>query len=124
MPTAAELLPVIAPEFAGDQSAAIAVAEMQVGVGFCGDKRPLLVAYLAAHILTLGKRSGGAGRAAGSVTNMTEGKLSIGFGGSGMIGSLGQTSYGTEYDRISRGCTFTARTRVTELPVIDHDVIY
>lgn len=121
MPTAAELLPVIAPEVTGDQSAAIAVAEMQVGVGFCGDKRPLLVAYLAAHILTLGQRSGGA---AGSVTNMTEGKLSIGFGGSGMIGSLGQTSYGTEYDRISRGCTFTARTRVTDLPVIDHDVIY
>lgn len=117
MTTPAALLPVIAPEFADvDASAAIVVAEMQVGENLCGDKRPLLVAYLAAHILSLGSRSGLSSGAAGAVTSLSEGSLSIGFGGaSGVMGSLGQTSYGMEYDRLSRGCVFAARTRVTHV---------
>jgi hypothetical protein len=52
--TPAEIIAVIAPEFANiDSSGAIAIAEMQIAQGLCGDKRPLLVAYLAAHILTM-----------------------------------------------------------------------
>lgn len=107
--TPAEILPTIAPEFALiDADDAIAIAEMQIADGLCGDKRPLLVAYLAAHILTMGKRGG----AAGSVTSLKEGQLSIGYGSTGIMGSLGQTGYGAEYDRLSRACVFAARTRV------------
>lgn len=107
MPTAAQLLPTIAPEFSGtDTSAAIDVAEMQIGINVGGDKRPLLVAYLAAHVLTLGQRRG----AAGGVSSMSEGSLSISYGGGGE--GLGATSYGAEFERISRGCVFAARTRV------------
>lgn len=108
MATPAELLPTIAPEFSGvDASAAISVAEMQIAEGLCGDKRPLLVAYLAAHVLTLGQRSG----AAGGVSSLREGGLSVSYHGGGE--GIGATSYGAEYDRLSRGCTFAARTRVT-----------
>lgn len=106
-----ELIPVIAPEFAcKDTTQAITISEMQIAEGLCGERRPLLVAYLAAHIMALGLRTGGAG---GNVSSMSEGSLSIGYGSSGIMGSLGQTSYGIEYDRLSRGCVFAARTRVT-----------
>jgi hypothetical protein len=105
-----EIIPVIAPEFAcKDATQAIEIAEIQIAEGLCGKRRPLLVAYLAAHIMALGKRSAGAG---GAVTSLSEGSLSIGFGSTGVMGSLGQTSYGIEYDRLSRGCIFAARTRV------------
>ncbi len=110
----ATLLPVIAPEFAGvDLPAAIEVADMQIAPGLCGDKRPLLVAYLAAHILTIGKRKG----TAGGVSSVKEGNLAISYSGaSGSAGdSLGATSYGAEYDRLSRGCAFAARTRVARV---------
>lgn len=111
--TPADLIPTIAPEFAGvDASAAIAVAEMQVGPNLCRDKRPLLVAYLAAHIMSLGNRTAQAGGASGEVSSLSEGQLSISFGASGVMGGLGQTAYGVEYDRLSRGCVFAARTRV------------
>lgn len=107
MSTAAELLQTIAPEISGlDAFAAIGVAEMQVGINVGGDKRPLLVAYLAAHVLTLAQRRG----AAGSVSGMSEGSLSISYGGGGE--GLGATSYGAEFERISRGCVFASRTRV------------
>lgn len=104
-----QILPVIAPELGCvDADDAIAIAEMQIADGLCGDKRPLLVAYLAAHILTIGKRGG----AAGAVTGLKEGQLSINYGSTGIMGSLGQTGYGAEYDRLSRACVFAARTRV------------
>lgn len=107
--TPEELLVIIAPEFTGvDASGAISVADMQIADGLCGDKRPLLVAYLAAHILTVGKRDG----AAGAVTSLKEGQLSVNYGSTGIMGSLGQTGYGAEYDRLSRACVFAARTRV------------
>jgi hypothetical protein len=106
-----EIIPVIAPEFGcRDTSLVIEIAEMQVGENLCGKKRPMLVAYLAAHILALGERTGGAG---GSVASLSEGALSVSFGTTGVMGSLGQTSYGIEYDRLSRGCIFAARTRVS-----------
>ncbi|MBT8412480.1 MAG: DUF4054 domain-containing protein [Octadecabacter sp.] len=110
----ATLLPVIAPEFAGvDATDAIAVAEIQVAPGLCGDKRPLLIAYLTAHILSIGARAGGA---AGGVSSLKEGQLGITYGGAGEAGgSLGATSYGAEYDRMSRACAFSVRTRVTHV---------
>ena len=109
-PLPEELIPVIAAEFAcKDATQAIQLAEMQIAPNLCGDRRPLLVAYLAAHIMSLAQRTGGAG---GQVTSLSEGALSMGFGSTGIMGSLSQTSYGIEYDRISRGCIFAARTRV------------
>lgn len=108
MADAATLFATIAPDLSGsDVSGAIDVAEMQIADGLCGDKRPLLVAYLAAHIITLSKRGG----ASGGVSALREGQLSINYGGSG--DGLHATSYGAEYDRLSKGCTFAARTRVT-----------
>jgi hypothetical protein len=109
-PLPEEIIPVIAAEFAcKDATQAIELADMQIAPNLCGSRRPLLVAYLAAHIMALAQRSGGAG---GPVTSLSEGALSIGFGSAGLMGSLSQTSYGIEYDRISRGCIFAARTRV------------
>lgn len=102
------ILPVIAPEFDGvDASDVLDIADMQIGAGLCGDKRPMLVAYLAAHILTISKRAG----VSGGVSALSEGQLSINYGGSSE--GLHATSYGAEYDRLSKGCTFAARTRAT-----------
>lgn len=111
----AAILAIIAPEFDGvDLTGAIAIAELQIGVGLCGDKRPLLVAYLAAHILTIARRKLGAG---GDVRSLKEGGLSIEYssGSAKIITGLSNTSYGQEYDRISKGCVFTPRTRNTLL---------
>jgi hypothetical protein len=106
--TPAQLLPVIAPELTSDQSTVIAIAEMQIAPGLCGDKRPLLVAYLAAHIATVAARGG----VSGGVASMTEGSLAVSFGGA-MKDGLGATSYGQEYDRLSRACVFAAGTRAS-----------
>lgn len=107
----ATLLATIAPEFATvDATGAIGVAELQIAAGLCGDQRPLLVAYLAAHILTVAGRAG----AGGSVASLKEGQLSINYTTSAG-GTLQSTSYGSEYDRLSRACIFTPRTRVTHV---------
>jgi hypothetical protein len=106
--TPAQILPTIAPELTGDRSAVIALAEMQIKPGLCGEKRPVLVAYLAAHIATIAGRSG----ASGGVSGMTEGALSVQFGGASKDG-LNATSYGAEYDRLSRACVFAAGTRAS-----------
>lgn len=110
------ILPIIANEFAAvDATDIIALAELQVAPGFCGDKRPLLVAYLAAHMLTMAGREGGA---PGAATSIKEGQLQIGYGSGGAASSspgLGSTSYGQEYDRLSRACAFSVRTRVTHV---------
>lgn len=112
--TPADLIPTIAPEFADvDTSAAIDVADMQIGPNLCGDKRPLLVAYLAAHILTIAGREG----RSGGVSSLSEGGLSVAFGRVNPMGdsNLETTSYGAEYLRLSRGCVFAPRTRVTRV---------
>lgn len=106
--TPAQILPTIAPELTGDQSAIIAIAEMQVAPGLCGAKRPLLVAYLAAHVATLARRSG----ASGAISSLNEGALAVSFGGA-MRDGLHATSYGAEYDRLSRACVFAAGTRAS-----------
>ena len=110
MSTPADLIATIAPEFvdSAQLNGAIDIADMQTAEGLCGDKRPLLVAYLAAHVLTLASRKG----SGGPITSLTEGSLSIGFGSSGVMGSLSQTGYGQEYYRLSRACVFAPRTRV------------
>lgn len=107
----ADILPTIAPEFAGiDATDMIALAELRIAPNLCGDQRPLLVAYLAAHMLTMAARNGSGG--AGAVTSLKEGQLAIGYASTGTIGALGSTSYGSEYDQMSRACVFAARTRV------------
>lgn len=110
------LLATIAPPLAALDNAqdAIDIAEMQIAPKLCGSQRPLLVSYLAAHILTMGQRAESTG-AAGNVSGLSEGGLSVSFSGSGVAGSLGQTSYGAEYDRISRSCIMTPMTRVTSV---------
>lgn len=112
--TEKEIFELIAPQLLEDEEAvddAIKVANIQIAEGFCGDKRPLLIAYLAAHLLVLAQRQGGA---SGSLSSLSEGQLSVGFTQSGadLGASLSQTLYGAEYDRLSRGCVFAARTRV------------
>ena len=114
--TAEEILAIIAPELADfDTNGAIAVAELQVAPGLCGKKRPLLVAYLAAHIFTIGNRSNGA---TGSISSVTEGKTSITYGSSQVdtpSSGLSDTSYGREYDRLRRGCIVAVTTGVSRL---------
>jgi Protein of unknown function (DUF4054) len=116
MATPAELIIVIAPEYASiDVSGAIDVAEMQIATGLCGDKRPLLVAYLAAHILTIGGKAGGA---TGNLSSLKEGGTAVTYKSAQAAietTGLSDTSYGREYDRLSRGCVFAARTRVTNV---------
>jgi len=113
MSTPAELLADIAPEFDGiDTSGAITVADMQIAPNLCGDKRPLLVAYLAAHILTMGRRGGGA---TGSIASITEGEVTVTYvNKKGYLESTGlsNTSFGEEFDRLRRGCLVAMRTRV------------
>lgn len=113
MKTADELLIIIAPEYSSvDVSGAIEVADMQIAIGLCGDKRPLLVAYLAAHILTVGGKAGGA---TGDLSSLKEGGTAVTYKSSKAsieTTGLSDTSYGREYDRLSRACVFTARTRV------------
>jgi hypothetical protein len=107
--TPAELVPKIAPEFATvDLSGAILVAEMEIAANFGGDTRPLLVAYLAAHILTIGRRPGGS---TGAISSISEGQASITFtqNKSSTTSSVGLcTTYGQEYDRLRRSLTLGA----------------
>lgn len=110
--TASEIFDLIAPELLSNinKTSALDLAEIQIKADFCGDKRPMLVAYLAAHILSMSLRGSAA---AGSLTSISEGSLSLGFSGSGSVmGALGQTQYGVEFDRLSRSCVFAIRTRV------------
>lgn len=106
------ILQTIAPEVCGATAVgAIAVADLQIAPGLCGDRRPMLVAYLAAHILTLTSRAG----ASGPVTSQSEGGLSESFGTvAGSRNNLTSTSYGAEFERLSRACagTLSAMTRM------------
>ncbi len=110
--TPGELFIVIAPEFKDiDYAGAITVAEMQIATNLCGNMRPLLVAYLAAHILTIANPTG---VASGALASVTEGGTSIAFkSGQSSTKSTGlsSTKYGDEYDRLSRGCIMSVRTR-------------
>lgn len=116
MSTPAELFIIIAPEFKDiDFTGAISVAEMEIGQGLCGDKRPLLVAYLAAHVLSIANPTGGA---RGNIGSITEGDTSIKYENvKSNITSTGlaDTIYGREFDRLRRGCIMAVRTRICDL---------
>lgn len=109
-----EIFRAIAPEFDyledDDLERYLEIAGLEVPIGFCGDKRPLLVAYLIAHMVTIARRSMGA---SGEVSSITEGSLSISYGkGNNISKSIGlsNTSYGQEYDRLFRSCSFSFTT--------------
>ena len=116
--TVAEILVLIAKEFSNYEEAeingVIELAEQQIAPNLCGDMRPQLVAYLTAHMLTMSNRAGGA---TGDVESITEGHKSITYSNStaDVKSSLSKTSYGQEFDRLSRACVFSARTRVNRV---------
>ena len=111
----AEKLVTIAPEFAEVAIAdMITLADLQIANNLCNnvEKRELIVAYLAAHMLTIANRKLGA---AGDVQSMSEGRLSIAYtnGTSDIKTGLSNTSYGKECDRLAKSCVFPAMTRVS-----------
>jgi hypothetical protein len=107
-----QIFRIIASEFEDvDPSGAIAVADMQVATSIRANKRALLVAYLAAHILTVSGRKLGA---SGDVASITESELSITYTNSGGSKSeLASSSYGKEYLRLVRSFISIPRTRVS-----------
>lgn len=100
--TPAQWIPIIAAEFATvDLSGAISAAELRIRDGLGGDKRPLLVAYLAAHIYTVAIRSSGG---TGAISKVSEGGVSIEYDNgtnSKIIQRHSSTTYGKEYDSMS-----------------------
>ena len=103
---AADLIPIIAPELAGNANlpGAVEIASAQVSASHC--YRDVVIANLAAHILTLAGR-GGSG---GAVASETEGSLSRSFSVSRTDG-LAATSYGQEVERLNSLCYgLSART--------------
>lgn len=86
----------------------IELAEDQVGQVF-GRNRDLAVAYLAAHMLTVGLREG----SGGAIASKKEGDLQVQFQGPPDTAGLAATSYGQEYGRLKRLHVFTPRTRVS-----------
>ena len=103
---AADLIPVIAPELEGNAqlSGAIEIASAQVAASHC--YRDVVIANLAAHILTLAGR-GGSG---GAVASESEGSLSRSFSAPRTDG-MAATSYGQEVERLNRLCYgLSART--------------
>lgn len=114
---ASDWLLLFAPEFTDNPLSpdAIEAADLQVKPGLCGNLRPQLVAYLAAHILTIGGRASGA---SGAIASVTEGKTSITYNNAKpylSTGGLSDTSYGREYDRLRRSCIMAVRTRITDI---------
>ena len=111
---AIDLIPIIAPELAGHAglAGAVTMAEGQIAADHCFLDQ--VVAYTAAHILTVAGR-GGTG---GAVTSETEGGLSRSFGvAGGVVGAtrLDSTAYGLEAQRLNRLCYgFSARTGYSE----------
>lgn len=101
--TPAEWIPVIAAELATvDLSGAISAAELRVVERLGGEKRSLLVAYLAAHIYTVGARAAGS---TGAISKISEGHASIEYT-NGQNNSptqgLSSTIYGQEFDALRR----------------------
>lgn len=108
----ADKLQIVAPEFNGaDNSGMIDIAELQVATNLCGggERRDLIVAYLAAHMLTIANRKLGA---AGEIKTMSEGRISIAYeNGTTDRAGLSSTSYGREYMRLISSCIFSMTIR-------------
>ncbi len=109
--TPTEWFIIIAPELKNiDYTGALEVAELRVPAGLCGDKRPLLVAYLAAHTLALANPM----LSSANIRSVTEGAVSTTFKNSQSStkdGEYGLTTYGQVYDSISRSCIMAVTTR-------------
>ena len=109
--TPAEYLLIVAPEFKDiDYTGALEVAELRIPAGLCGDKRPLLVAYLAAHTLALANPM----LASANILSVTEGGTSTTFKNSQSStknGEFGLTTFGQAYDSISRACVMGVMVR-------------
>ncbi len=108
--TVEEYILIIAPEFTGvDLTGAISIAELRIAPNLCGDQRPLLVAYLAAHILTEANRSIGVDS---NIDSMTEGNLSIHYSNVSVDvnNSYTGTRYGREFETMLKGCIIKPMT--------------
>ncbi|MFU8806542.1 MAG: DUF4054 domain-containing protein [Bradymonadaceae bacterium] len=102
--SAHDLLIAIAPELATESEARIdtflELAAQRVGAHAFGKVYVQAVTYLAAHLLTLSNRARDAGMAAaGSITSVGTGGLSVSFGQAAGMGdeSLSSTVYGLEF---------------------------
>lgn len=108
----AETLALIAPDVASSENASggLALAQAQLSEKVFGGQYELAVAYLAAHMLTIGKRGGGA--SGGQVKSIKEGELQISYtdAGASQGADLGSTPYGAEFLRIRRSVVFTPMT--------------
>lgn len=109
-----DLLKAIAPE-ASDKpdvflQTLIDIAKPQVCISKNKKINNLAIAYLAAHMNSIGNR-GGSG--VGAVTSEREGDLARSFGVSGNVrdAALGQTPYGLEFLRLKNQFVLTPRTR-------------
>lgn len=98
--SAADLIPLVAPEFTDNANLipTIDLATSQVDPAHC--QFDAVVANLAAHILTMANRKGVGGFVAGK----TEGSLSISMGSPSITGNLSSTSYGQEVQRLNKLC--------------------
>jgi hypothetical protein len=99
-----ELLKAIAPELEGETDERLdtflELASQRVGPKAFGKLYAQAVVYLAAHLLTLSNRARDAGvAAAGPVTSVGTGGLSLSFGAASSMGdeSLSSTIYGLEF---------------------------
>jgi hypothetical protein len=88
-------LPIVAT---GSQIAILAAVNLQVSDEAWGTLADTGRCYLAAHLATVGSRSGGA---AGSITSEAIGPMSRSYGFIAQLGAaLGTTAYGAEYRRL------------------------
>lgn len=109
--SAADLIPLLAPEYKDDPrlAASIALAITTVNPNHCYYDQ--VVALTAVHTLALADRGGSS---SGPVVSESEGGLSRTYAGSKTgSGPNGSTSYGMEIDRLDRLCFgFSARTAI------------
>ncbi len=115
MPTALEYFDIIAPEFVtlDNKEDYISIADIQVTDSIIQEQRNLIVAYLAAHIATISGRNAGA---AGAISDLHEGNVSVSFNKSATkngFAGVSDTSYGLEYTRLIKSNIFAPRTRTT-----------
>ena len=110
MPTADEILSVIAPEFdsvaAEDRALVIELADAEVSTTLF----PALVRLRAVALKAADMLSRAAGGSAGAVTSETVGPLSITYGTSG--GGATGSNYGSDFAALVRAYSFGPRTRV------------
>jgi hypothetical protein len=104
--TPVEWIAIVAKEFADSDllDGAIEAAELLIAPDLCGDRRSLLVAYLAAHLLTISLAYDGA---IGAISSYKEGDVAITYnnGKSGIDSSdYNTTSYGRMYNQIASSC--------------------